>query len=114
MTWTESFCKSSVKVSRKTKTWLQALVNENLDYKDKTKKLEVALSTANIILAGRGIAPQKVPESCQEEPSGDTVQLVVTVTDTQRSLNAETRVIFLWHYVTQMLVSFLHCIHLYP
>lgn len=85
--------------------WLQALVNENLDYEDKTRDLEAALSSARGTLAARGICPQNIPDASPQKRSSDTsVKMVIRVADTQRTVKAETRVIFLWYYVTQLLV----------
>ena len=85
--------------------WLQALVNENLDYEDKTERLEAALAAANGKLARRDVTPRKLREGSDEMESSEApVQLLVRVCDSQRALIVEARIIVLWYYVSQLLV----------
>jgi hypothetical protein len=84
------------------------MVNQILDYQDKTERLEAALESANKRLTDRGVSPENVPdeEDSEGEVAEGPVQLVVNVGDPQRTLTAEIRVIFLWHYATQLLVRY--------
>lgn len=94
---------------------VQALVNENLDFADKTKCLETALVSANKLLTELGMSPQEVVQegSLQDQEGCDKpVQLVVNVTDAKGEFNNQARIIILWHYVAQLQVYFSPVAHL--
>lgn len=95
---------------------LQALVNENLDYQDKTHRLEGALTAANKLLASSGAPPQTIEDQKPARAAPEQhVKLVVHVTDSEQAKTAEGRLMCLTYWLVQLQVCTLYicipCIH---
>jgi outer membrane murein-binding lipoprotein Lpp len=92
---------------------VQALVNENLDYEDKTKNLEAVISSVGDASGNKRADVAKNPtDAILDKARQPPVKLVLNITsdDAQavRAFNAETRVLILWHHVAQLQVRKLH------